>query len=104
MAFCVIAIHAFLLKNVSNKLIIGAYNTCVSIAVPFFFSSGCLVTRKFTKERDKNLFLLDKQIKSLEVSCVIETINKAKARRNIEKPLILHSDRGSKYVSKEYRR
>lgn len=42
--------------------------------------------------------------KSLEVSCVIETINKAKARRNIEKPLILHSDRGSQYVSKEYRR
>ena len=42
--------------------------------------------------------------KSLEVSCVIETINKAKARRNIEEPLILHSDRGSQYVSKEYRR
>ena len=29
--------------------------------------------------------------KSLEVSCVIETINKAKARHNIEKPLILHN-------------
>ena len=42
--------------------------------------------------------------KSLEVSCVIETINKAKARRNIEEPLILHADRGSQYVSKEYRR
>ena len=42
--------------------------------------------------------------KSMEVSCVIETINKAKARRNIEKPLILHSDRGSQYVSKEYKR
>lgn len=40
----------------------------------------------------------------MEVSCVIETINKAKARRNIEKPLILHSDRGSQYVSKEYKR
>ena len=35
---------------------------------------------------------------------MIETINKAKARRNIEEPLILHSDRGSQYVSKEYRR
>lgn len=33
--------------------------------------------------------------KTLEVSCVIETIKKAKARRNIDKPLILHSDRGS---------
>ena len=30
--------------------------------------------------------------KTLEVSCVIETIKKAKARRNIDKPLILHSD------------
>lgn len=42
--------------------------------------------------------------KTLEVSCVIETINKAKARRKIEEPLILHSDRGSQYVSKEYKR
>ena len=42
--------------------------------------------------------------KTLEVSCVIETIKKAKARRNIDKPLILHSDRGSQYVSKEYKR
>ena len=35
---------------------------------------------------------------------MIETINKAKARRKIEEPLILHSDRGSQYVSKEYKR
>ena len=42
--------------------------------------------------------------KTLEVSCVIETIKKAKARRNTDKPLILHSDRGSQYVSKEYKR
>ena len=35
---------------------------------------------------------------------MIETIKKAKARRNIDKPLILHSDRGSQYVSKEYKR
>lgn len=41
---------------------------------------------------------------TLEVSCVIETINKAKQRRNITEPLILHSDRGSQYVSKEYRK
>ena len=41
---------------------------------------------------------------TLEVSCVIETINKAKARRKNEAPLILHSDRGSQYVSNEYKR
>ena len=38
----------------------------------------------------------------MEVSCVIETINKAKERRNTQLPLILHSDRGSQYVSKAY--
>lgn len=42
--------------------------------------------------------------KNMEVSCVIETINKAKARRITENPLIIHSDRGSQYVSKEYKR
>ena len=41
---------------------------------------------------------------SLEVSCVIKTINKAKARRKLENPLIIHSDRGSQYVSKEYKK
>ena len=40
---------------------------------------------------------------TLEVSCVIETINKAKARRKIEEPLIMHSDCGIQYVSKEYK-
>ena len=40
---------------------------------------------------------------NMEVSCVIETINKAKARRNTDLPLILYSDRGSQYVSKAYR-
>lgn len=42
--------------------------------------------------------------KTLEVSCVIETIKKVKARRNIDKLFILHSDCGSQYVSKEYKR
>jgi hypothetical protein len=28
----------------------------------------------------------------MEVSCVIDAINKAKARRNTDLPLILHSD------------
>ena len=41
---------------------------------------------------------------TLEVSCVIDTINKAKARRNIDLPLIIHSDRGSQYVAKEYKK
>jgi transposase InsO family protein len=41
---------------------------------------------------------------TLDVSFVIETINKAKARRNIDFPLIIHSDRGSQYVSNEYRK
>ena len=40
---------------------------------------------------------------NMEVSCVLNTINKAKERRNTELPLILHSDRGSQYVSKAYR-
>lgn len=40
---------------------------------------------------------------SMEVSYVIETIHKAKARRDTDLPLILHSDRGSQYVSKAYR-
>ena len=41
---------------------------------------------------------------NMEVSCVIETVNKAKARRNTDLPLILHSDRGSQYVSKAYKK
>ena len=41
---------------------------------------------------------------TLEVSCVIDTINKAKARRNIDQPLIMHSDRGSQYVATEYKK
>ena len=40
---------------------------------------------------------------NMEVSCVIDTVNKAKARRNTDQPLILHSDRGSQYVSSAYR-
>ena len=31
--------------------------------------------------------------KTMQVSCVIDTINKAKARRKIDLPLIIHSDR-----------
>jgi transposase InsO family protein len=42
--------------------------------------------------------------KTLEVSCVIETINKAKANRKLINPVIIHSDRGSQYVSSEYKK
>lgn len=40
---------------------------------------------------------------TMEVSCVIDTINKVKERRNTDLPLIIHSDRGSQYVSQAYR-
>ena len=40
---------------------------------------------------------------NMEVSCVIDTINTVKERRNTDLPLILHSDRGSQYVSSAYR-
>ena len=35
---------------------------------------------------------------------VLVIINKAKTRRNIDQPLIIHSDRGSQYVAKEYKK
>lgn len=41
---------------------------------------------------------------TMEVSCVIDTTKKAKAKRNTDLPLILHSDRGSQYVSNEYKK
>jgi len=41
---------------------------------------------------------------TLEVSCVLETIQKTWVRRNMESPLIHHSDRSSQYVSVEYRK
>jgi len=40
---------------------------------------------------------------TMEVSSVIDTINKAKEQRNTSLPLIIHSDRGSQYVSQAYR-
>ncbi|MCB5950931.1 IS3 family transposase [Enterococcus sp. BWT-B8] len=41
---------------------------------------------------------------TLEVSCVVDTVKKAKKGRHIFLPLVLHSDRGSQYISKEYQR
>ena len=40
---------------------------------------------------------------TMEVSTVIETINKAKTCRTTDMPLIIHSDRGSQYVSNAWR-
>ena len=37
---------------------------------------------------------------NMEVSCVLDTVNKAKARRNTDQPLILHSDRGASMFHK----
>jgi len=39
---------------------------------------------------------------SLSVDSVVRCIKRAKERRNLDKPLIIHSDRGIQYVSKEY--
>ena len=39
---------------------------------------------------------------TLEAKWVIETVHKAKEVRKINKPLILHSDRGSQYVCNGY--
>ena len=41
---------------------------------------------------------------TLEASHVVETINKAKRRRRHAKAVIIHSDRGSQYISNEYRK
>nr|WP_021171210.1 IS3 family transposase [Sporomusa ovata]EQB24636.1 transposase [Sporomusa ovata DSM 2662] len=40
---------------------------------------------------------------TLETEHVIATINKAKEKRKIDRPLVMHSDRGCQYVSKDYR-
>ena len=40
---------------------------------------------------------------TLEARYVVEAINLAKARRKTDLPLILHSDRGSQYVSQAYK-
>ena len=40
---------------------------------------------------------------TMEVSTVIKTIEKAKAMRNTDLPLIIHTDHGSQYVSQAWR-
>ena len=39
---------------------------------------------------------------SLSTSGVLKAVENAKANRRLESPIIIHSDRGSQYVSKEY--
>jgi len=39
---------------------------------------------------------------TLEAKWVIEAVRKAKASRKVEKPLVIHTDRGIQYVCKEY--
>jgi len=41
---------------------------------------------------------------TLQVACVIDTINKAKDSREMVNPVIIHSDRGSQYISNEYKK
>ena len=42
-------------------------------------------------------------VDTMEVSTVIKTIEKANAIRNTDLPLIIHTDRGSQYVSQAWR-
>ena len=39
---------------------------------------------------------------TLETELVIATINKAKEKRKIDRPMIMHSDRGAQYASNDY--
>lgn len=39
---------------------------------------------------------------TLEAKWVVEAVNKAKLKRKVDKPLLIHTDRGSQYVSTEY--
>lgn len=41
--------------------------------------------------------------RTMDVSCVVDTVNRAKARRPIDQPLLIHSDRGSQYISNAYK-
>ena len=41
---------------------------------------------------------------TLETRWLVETVNKAKKIRNVDKPLIIHSDRGRQYTSNDYKR
>jgi len=42
--------------------------------------------------------------KTMEVKYVVDAIEQAKKRRTLDQPLIIHSDRGSQYVSSEFRK
>lgn len=40
---------------------------------------------------------------TLEVSCVVRCVEEAKRTRQVSHPIVIHSDRGSQYVSESYR-
>lgn len=40
---------------------------------------------------------------TLETKWLVEAVNKAKKTRNVDTPLIMHSDRGRQYTSNDYR-
>ena len=42
--------------------------------------------------------------RTMEVKYVVKTVELAKNRRRLDAPLIIHSDRGSQYVSAEFRK
>ena len=42
--------------------------------------------------------------RTMEVSCVVDTVDKARASRTTDQPLVIHSDRGSQYVSDAYKK
>lgn len=39
---------------------------------------------------------------TFETKWIVEVVNKAKKARNVSTPLIMHSDRGGQYTSKDY--
>ena len=41
--------------------------------------------------------------RNMDVSCVIDTVKKAKSQRELDYPLIIRRDLGSQYVSSAYR-
>jgi len=82
-------------KCTGSFLFLLAPNTKLNVIIAYLTSIMGLYSRKIIAW---TLF------RTMEVSCIIDTINKAKARRSTELPLILHSDRGSQYVSREYRK
>ena len=98
----------FVALNLGYGLPDFGYYTLYNTIFMLLFYFPVLTMRSFAEERRTRTdqLLLTSPVpvtQTLEVSCVIDTINKAKDRRDTELPLIIHSDRGSQYVSQAYR-